>query len=555
MNDYIPSLVDELYELGIRDVVLSPGSRSTPLSTLFCAYGKFSVYMNLDERCAAFFALGIAKEQNKPVALVCTSGSALAHYFPAVIEAKHSQIPLILLTADRPPESQGIGAPQTIEQNNFFGNYVKFQMELSQVSGEKSFAYTRLQAQKAYLNCQSLPKGVVQINIPLSEPLLPSFEPELFNKAKGHGFSFTPPKFNLDFDFANLEEKNGVIVCGAGTADYSLEDRKALIALAEKLKLPILADPLSQMRSHSSKSIIDAYDVFLKSDLAKKELKPEYMLLFGQSPVSKRLQNYIQEQVNISIYQIADSAIYRNCAGNTNHFVQTSLTGFVEEFNKSAKVSANSSYLELWQGWQAKALEIINSSKAEENLFEGNIITALQEHIKPNTNLCLANSMTIRDVDYFWRAKEQNIKIFCNRGANGIDGTISTALGLATQKATVLISGDLSFWHDMNGLLLAKTHGLNLLIILLNNDGGGIFQYLTHKGCDYYDYLFKTSHGLDFSGLKALYGLNYYEANSIERFTELFYELQNKQGVNLIEIKTNMEESCKLHNKYTSINI
>ncbi len=552
MNENISALVDELFELGVRDIVLSPGSRSTPLSTLFCAYEKFSVYMNLDERSAGFFALGIAKEQNKPVVVVCTSGSALAHYLPAVIEAKYSKIPLIILSADRPAQLQNIGADQTINQNTIFGNYIKFQTELCQIDYEKSFAYARLQVRNAYLNAQSVPKGAVQINVPLEEPLLPSFDPELYNKAKQKTFQFVEPSYQIDFSFENLKGKNGIIICGAGSADYSIDDRLEILKLAEKLQLPILADPLSQMRSLKSTVIIDSYDIFLKNTLAVQELKPDYLLLFGQSPVSKRLQNFIKG-LSVDIYQINQAANYRNPGANTTDFVQASMGDFARHFNQRDFKNANADYLQLWKKWEDKALNKLAAMDEENEFFEGEIVKIIQKNILPDSNLCLANSMTIRDVDYFWRAKEQAVKTFCNRGANGIEGIISTAIGLATKKWTVLLSGDLSFWHDLNGLLLAKTHELNLVIVLINNDGAGIFQYLPYKNCQNFDYLFRTSHGVDFSGLKTLYGLDYYEVNSAKDFEEKFIEVQGNLGISLLEVKIDMESSVNLHKKYTEI--
>lgn len=205
MNEYIASVVDELYELGVREVVISPGSRSTPLSMLFCEYKKYKVYLNIDERSSAFFALGIAKEQYRPVALVCTSGSAVAHYFPAITEARHSRIPLIILTADRPPELQNVGAPQTINQNNIFGGFANYYEELAIPNESNFYTYPRIVMRKAFLKCQGNPKGPAHINIPLREPLVPELDQKYFEYGRDDiPFHFESGVEQVQFDVSQM---------------------------------------------------------------------------------------------------------------------------------------------------------------------------------------------------------------------------------------------------------------------------------------------------------------------------------------------------------------
>jgi len=548
MNEYVAAVVDELYELGIREVVLSPGSRSTPLSMLFCEYSKYKVFLNIDERSAAFFALGIAKEHQRPVVLVCTSGSAAAHYLPAVIEAKYSRIPLMILTADRPPELQNVGAPQTINQNRLFGAFTNYYEELAIPDTQNQYTYPRVVMQKAYLKCCKTPNGPVHINIPIREPLVPEMNKEYFQYGKKlRPYQFSVGLVQVDYNLTHIHEKKGIIVCGADPLCACL---KEIIELGERLKSPILADPLSNLRSCSCDAIIDSYDAFLKDSTVREMLRPDYILLFGQTPISKRLQQFIAQSENVECYQIDEAAEYRNPSLLTTQYIQTNTKIFIQRIKCC---NEDSGYLKLWQSQQRKMRTKLETVLNEEILFEGKIVRMLQNMMPYDSRLVVANSMSIRDVDYFWKAKEQAVKILCNRGTNGIDGTISTALGVSTSgRPTILITGDLAFFHDLNGLLIGKTHALNLVIILLNNDGGGIFQYLPQKGKKHFEYLFTTSHGMDFQAVQKLYRVVYHKTDSYIDFEQNFLDSIEKTGITIIEVNTDRERSQKLHEKYTS---
>jgi 2-succinyl-5-enolpyruvyl-6-hydroxy-3-cyclohexene-1-carboxylate synthase len=547
MKDYIAAAVDELYELGIREVVISPGSRSTSLSMLFCEH-HFQVYLNIDERCAGFFALGIAKEKQRPVVLVCTSGSAPSHYFPAVTEAYHSRIPLLLLIADRPPELRNVGAPQTIPQERMFGVFIKYYEELA-ISEYNSCQYSRNVMRKAYMQCAEGKRGPVQINVPLREPLVPVLGTESFQMGRNReSFSYIEGEREAFFDASLLEDKKGIIICGPDAdADY----HKEVLCTAKQLNTPILADPLSNMRNYNSSYIIESYDAFLKSDEIKQELKPEYMIMLGQIPVSKRLQQFIEASHDVFIIQIDKQAEYRNPALNTSLYLQTSPKNL---FKNMSITNADDTYLNEWRRLQDIMRKQLKRAYSEEKFFEGKVVQILQEILPKQSRLMVANSMSIRDVDYFFEAKKQQIKVLCNRGTNGIDGTISTALGVSTAGYPVtLLTGDLAFFHDMNGLLIGKTHSLKLIILLLNNNGGGIFQYLPQRGEKYFEYLFCTPHGINFEGIKTLYGINYYKAKDYEELKELYGACLHFNGISVIEINTEMELSKKLHDQYTTL--
>ncbi|TCX50897.1 MULTISPECIES: 2-succinyl-5-enolpyruvyl-6-hydroxy-3-cyclohexene-1-carboxylic-acid synthase [unclassified Dehalobacter] len=564
-TNYIAALVDELYQLGVREVVISPGSRSTPLAILFREH-QFEIFVSIDERSAAFFALGAAKEMQRPVVLVCTSGSAAAHYLPALVEAKYSRVPLIVLTADRPPELRQAGAPQTIDQTRIYGEYARFFEELAlPEEDERMYRYARAVMQRAYGSAMTGSFGVSHVNIPLREPLVPDLSKLDFtagrhrdafrlhretlshNNPSSYPHPAEPLEVHPKFDAA-FSNKNGIIVCGGDAyADYHTE----VLALAARLKAPVLADPLSNFRGFSSGVILDSYQAFLKEDAVKDELKPEYVIQFGQTPVSKSLQQYLARHQDALFVQADAVFDYRNPALSTNHYVLAS----PKLFAASVKTENSSrEYLDRWLIYQQRMRAQLRQARQEKGLFEGSLIQRLQDLLPQESRLFAANSMAVRDVDDFLEARAQDLKVLGNRGANGIDGMVSTALGIAAAgKPTVLLTGDIAFFHDLNGLQIAKNHPLDLTILLFNNNGGGIFRYLPQSREKYFETLFLTPPGLDFSALTALYGIAYFEPKNYEEFERSFQAAQNTQGIKLIEVKIDLELSKELHDKYTRL--
>ena len=549
MTNYIAALVDELYQLGVREVVISPGSRSTPLSILFCEH-DFKIFVNIDERSSGFFALGIAKEQARPVVLVCTSGSAVANYLPAIVEAKYSGVPLIVLTADRPHELRNVGAPQTIDQNKIFNNFTKYYEELAlPEDNESMYRYVRAVMQKAYTSAMSKEYGVVHINVPIRDPLTPDLSKLNFTVGRGKNkFEYSKGENKITLDDSIFKNKNGIIICGGDAySNYHQE----VLELGERLKAPILADPISNFRNYSKDIIIDSYDAFLKNDDIKKELEPEFIIHIGKVPISKRLQQFLAMHYEVLYIQVGESFQYCNPSLSTSRYLVTSPKLFAESI---CIENSNRDYLEKWLNYQKQMRKQLNVAKVEENLFEGKLIQALQSLLPEKSRLVVANSMSIRDMDYFFEARNQSIKVLCNRGANGIDGTVSTALGISTTNhPTVLLTGDLAFYHDLNGLLIGKIHKLNLIILLLNNDGGGIFRYLPQSKENHFEHLFLTPQGINFEGVKTLYNTIYYEAKDYKLFEECFNEALTMDGIKLIEVKIDSELSKKLHDKYTTL--
>ena len=590
MNEYIAALVDEFYQLGVRHAVFSPGSRSTTMAMLFKEHEGFETYMNIDERSASFMALGIAKAHKEPTVLVCTSGSAVAHYLPAVLEAQYSGVPLIVLSADRPHTLLHVGAPQTVDQHKIFGTAVNYFEELAVPQEAHYYTYPRQVARKAYMKAMDTKKGPVHINVPLFEPLVPELSRNHFEAGRS-SFKVVKPNYGSVFDCRhendlthintatdiadspiskektnNLLEKYDRILILAGP-QIDIDEANTIRSFGEALQAPILADPLSNVRqcyktadNQSNKEgidtnnvVISTYDALLAGQALWRELKPNCVIQFGQIVVSKRVQQMIASWTDVEYIEVNPTMDSMNPTGKTTMHVQASIDVFTHLYGKN---NNSDTYLNIWQRLEQEGKKQLSTAIDEAHCFEGRTIRELQEHIPEDGQVFVANSMTIRDFDYFWFSGESKAVLYGNRGVNGIDGTISTALGLATNgKPTYLVTGDLSLFHDLNGLAVAKTHNLNLTIILHNNDGGGIFEYLPQKGTKHFDYLFSTSQGLDYSGAAKIYGCGYTKISSPDELSSVLANVSQETGVHIIEIPTNREYSRQLHKKYTKVSV
>ena len=571
MNEYIASLVDELYQLGVRHAVFSPGSRSTTLAMLFQSHGGFHTYMNIDERSAGFMALGIAKAQGEPAVLVCTSGSALTHYGPAVVEAKHSGVPMIILSADRPYTLQQVGAPQTIDQQKYFGTAVNYYEELSVPSESHYYTYPRQVARRAYLKANDHKLGPVHINVPLFEPLVPNREEEYFKQGRSEK-PFRLVKHQEIASLGSLLEAKRVLILGGP----SVTNPKAVVDFADRIGAVVIGDPLSNLRQYEG--VISTYDAFLAHHERWDDLRPDVVIQLGQIPVSKRIQQWMATLTDIDYITVSPAADVVNPSLTTTIHVMADIDTFLGEIKRgipllistekkqraviqkleklnlltqSRSVVMSLTYEELWRQIESNSREQLDKVQEEQNLFEGRTIHMLQQMMPDEGQILVANSMSIRDMDYFWATGRSQAMVYGNRGTNGIDGTVSTALGLSTNgKPTVMVTGDLSFFHDLNGLAIGKTHGMNLTIILHNNDGGGIFQYLPQKGTDDFDYLFNTPQGINYSGLATMYGLDYVKVTNNEELERAMQQYIGVEGIHLIEVPTSKEGSRELHKLY-----
>lgn len=577
MNEYVAALVDEFYQLGVRHAVFSPGSRSTTMAMLFKEHEGFETYMNIDERSASFMALGIAKAHKEPTVLVCTSGSAVAHYLPAVLEAQYTGVPLIVLSADRPHTLLHVGAPQTVDQHKIFGTAVNYFEELAVPQESHYYTYPRQVARKSYMKAMDTKKGPVHINVPLFEPLVPELSRNHFEAGRS-SFKVVKPNYGSVFDCRHENDlthiNNAVDIAHGndGTNEINdlfkryerililagpqidIDEAETIRSFGAALQAPILADPLSNVRGcGTSKVVISTYDALLAGQALWHELKPDCVIQFGQIVVSKRVQQMIASWTDVEYIEVNPTMDSMNPTGKTTMHVQASIDVFTHLYGKN---NNSDTYLNIWRRLDQAGKKQLSLAIDEPHCFEGRTIRELQKQIPEDGQIFVANSMTIRDFDYFWFSGESKAVLYGNRGVNGIDGTISTALGLAVNgRPTYLVTGDLSLFHDLNGLAVAKTHNLNLTIILHNNDGGGIFEYLPQKGTKHFDYLFSTSQGLDYSGAAKLYGCGYTKISSPDELSSVLAKIGQESGVHIIEIPTNREYSRELHKKYTKVSV
>jgi 2-succinyl-5-enolpyruvyl-6-hydroxy-3-cyclohexene-1-carboxylate synthase len=556
---YIAAFVDELAKIGVQEVVVSPGSRSTPLAIVMAEHPAMRVHMNIDERSAAFFALGMAKAKRHPIALLCTSGTAVANYFPAVVEAYYSRIPLIVITADRPHELRDVGAPQAIDQLNIYGRYAKWFVEMA--LPEKTpdmLRYARTMAARAAGMARSAPAGPVHLNFPLREPLVPTVHEEMWKQIEAKEPSYTtviPGKMTIGTEqiqelYNELSSvEKGLIVCGQIDHPAFAE---AVTKLAEMLDYPILADPLSQLRSgtHAKEYIIDSYDAILKDETIAASLVPDIVIRFGAMPVSKPLFLQLKRYPSIKQIVVDGEGGWREPTLMASYMVYCDEVEFCRQLIHIGEPKrSKSEWSTTWQAINDIAKSVLLEATTEEELFEGRVFTELSQLLPDGATLFVGNSMPIRDTDTFFFTNDKQIRILANRGANGIDGVVSSALGAsAVTEPLVLVIGDLSFYHDLNGLLAAKMHGLHATIIVLNNNGGGIFSFLPQaKHEKHFEMLFGTPTDLQFEHVVRMYEGNYQKIKTWDEFRHCVTQSLITDGLHVIEVCTSRENNVRKH--------
>ncbi len=557
LTEYAASFIEGLVHTGVKEVVISPGSRSTPLAMLFVEHQDIQVYMNIDERSASFFALGLAKASDRPVALLCTSGTAAANYFPAVIEASLSRVPLIVLTADRPHELRDIGAPQAIDQLHLFGKYVRWFADMAlPESGQEMLKYAKTSAIRAASMAKGVLPGPVHVNFPLREPLVPKMD-QPFKHASHIALPYvTEGHLSIPFETYKAVAdqcsgiENGLIVCGNIDKPGFPE---AVLALANSLGFPILADPLSQLRSGNfeKEMVIDCYDAFLRSDKIKEKLKPELVIQFGGQPVSKALSLFLKSLGESSELLIIDGGGgWRDPNRTGTHMIHCDETVFCQQLEPLLEKKSGTSWKGIWIDLNQRTRNIIQSYiQSISDIEEGKSVSKLCGLLPPDSTVYIGNSMPIRDMDTYFHNTEKTVRLIANRGANGIDGVVSSALGAAVHcRPLFLVIGDLSFFHDMNGLLAAKLYKVNINIILLNNDGGGIFSHLpqAEEGKNF-ELIFGTPTGLNFEHTAMLYNGQYTKVLNLEDLSVSIEEATSNEGLNIIEIPTDRERNVQVH--------
>jgi 2-succinyl-5-enolpyruvyl-6-hydroxy-3-cyclohexene-1-carboxylate synthase len=558
---FVGAFVDELAHAGVSHVCLCPGSRSTPLALLLRKHPSITVWTHLDERSAAFFALGIAKALQEPVAVVSTSGTAAVNFAPAVVEAYYAHAPLLVLTADRPLELRHVGALQTIDQVRLFGPHVKWFVEMPLPdASEETLHYARTIACRAVATARGDGAGPVHINFPFREPLIPSRRQAPSTDRVGPSVAIvrTPRRPDLA-ELADLAAevhavRRGLIVCGP-QADAQFP---AVVArLAEALDWPLLADPLSQVRcgGHHGQCIIDSYDAFLRTEELTRRLAPELVLRFGATPVSKSLLQYLQCHAACRQILIDGDDDWHDPALTASEVRYTYPRLLCETLLSALPAVPQQSRSHAWKDHWVVVGERTRATlqahlRQSTDFSEPRVFAELADLLPRGATLFAGNSMPVRDLDTFFPGGAQAVRFLANRGASGIDGVVSTALGVsAVSPGPIFLTiGDLSFYHDLNGLLAVKQHQLCATIVLLHNDGGGIFSFLPQaQDQEHFEELFGTPHGLDFRPAADMYGLSYQRPACWEEFRTAVQQSLDSPGVTLIEVRTERRANVKLH--------
>ena len=499
-------IVRQIIEAGVTDAVISPGSRNAPLSIAFhqaSVKGLIKLHVRIDERTAAFFALGIAKASGRPVPIVCTSGTAVANYYPAVLEASHTNVPLLVLTADRPASLRKTGANQTTEQARIFGKAVRY---FADVSGS---------VYPMELPFNSLQSGPVHLNIQFEEPLIGDKSDNWLND-----LTISAPKV---FDRKTpgtfyTKSTRGVLVIGHDRGGLSAD---AVRSFAEELGWPVIAeDPLT------FKNAISHASVFLTSKTIAEDLAPDTVVVIGRTTLSRSINSFIKMARKEIVIDPRMATVDSDRMAN-------------QKFLQLPKVEvqpADADYAEKWQKYSQRAIKMVAEiSQWSEALIAREIAAG----VPSGTSLFISSSRPIRDLEGFAVARD-GVETFANRGLAGIDGNISTALGIASQRtSTVAVLGDLGFLHDLTGLI--HKEAINLKIFVINNDGGGIFSTLSQRGVDGFEDVFGTPHGLDPAAIAASMGV---AAKTIESQAQLNKELSEPvKGLSVVVVSVPNREA------------
>lgn len=566
------TFVNALCSAGVADVCISPGSRSTPLTLAFVRSGAFRVWTLLDERSAGFFAVGLARA-GRPAALVCTSGSATANYHPAVMEASAARLPLIVLTADRPPELHDVGANQTTSQRSLYEPLVKWTVNMP-VPQHTPALHRHAEAtawRLAHLACAQ-PQGPVHLNWPLREPLIPPappMEPTRTRIRSAYLPVATPDAHAVDMLVAQATlSPRGLFVCGPQT-DPALAD--AVLHLAEQLKVPVIADVLSQMRRQQTDGrtpscLADLYDIWLRDQTIRERLAPDWIIRFGAAPTSKAVSQYLADFDHIPQIVIDAHPNWRDATGSTSDVVTADATQVCRLLNDrlteapACTTTDEGGWLRLWQAVSERARSALQAALGEPETtepasvpaevaqalaFEGRLFVELADLLPDDVALFLGNSMPVRDAESFLPALPPSVRILANRGVSGIDGVVSSAVGSAAglNRRVVLVIGDVSFYHDQNGLLAAAQNQLDLVVLLVNNDGGGIFSFLPQAAYQETFAHFRTAHGLDFAGTVAMYSGTLRRPRNWPEVRRDLAEALNAPGLQVVEVRTDMEQN------------
>ncbi|MDD9873008.1 MAG: 2-succinyl-5-enolpyruvyl-6-hydroxy-3-cyclohexene-1-carboxylic-acid synthase [Deltaproteobacteria bacterium] len=561
-------LIGDLSAGGAGDAVLCPGSRSAPLAAVAATTPGLRVFPQLDERSAAYFALGLCRARRAPVLLICTSGTAAANFAPAVAEASLSRAPLLLLCADRPPEMRGWGAAQTIDQVQLFGSHVRWFAEApAPCESQPQLALARALAERALHESQSRIPGPVHLNLPFCEPLHPAARAAA--SANGAPAPAAAPVPALaaaparstagagavdgalaeQFAARFAEAQRPVIVAGPWEARE--ESARAVCDFAQQLCAPLLAEPLSQLRAGdfvSATPLVAAADAILRSDSCAAALAPDLVLRIGAAPTSRAIHRWLDLHASAELIALDEHGGRRDPQHRVDWWIEAEPAALLAAAPRASRSEARG-WCARWRAAEQRAWAALRDAEPGGALLPPAIVRAALAALPENGVLALANSLAVRDAESFAPPQRRALRFLCNRGANGIDGTISTALGAAASGAEVaLLCGDLAFLHDVGALFTAQRSALRCTIIIVNDGGGGIFDHLpiaAQKEAVRFEECFRLAHNLSLTPLARAFGCS---AVQVQNESELRAALANAApGLRIIEARIAAEENARFH--------
>ncbi len=546
---FAAAIASALADLGVEDACVSPGSRNAPLIVGFAAEPRIRKWSILDERSAGFFGVGLARTTRKPVALVCTSGTAAAEYHAAVIEASQSDTPLLVLTADRPPELRNVGAPQTIDQIGLYGSSPRLFID-APVPTEETAGRAGELAQQAWMAATSSPPGPVHLNLPFREPLLSAAS---FSGNQPHvTLPETEPLTPLDVtDLAKtVAGRRGIIVAGrSGDPEFPA----ACSALAVAAGYPIFADPLSGLRhgSHQLDLVLGNGDTLAAAG-ALDRLKPDLVLRLGHVPTSKPTWQWLESHADVE--QILVGTDGRDATRSAAVLLTGSTTRLADALAESLPPAGNPRWTQAWRELDDSVGATIESALIDAPFpNEPSIARVVLAAAPPSAVVTVGSSMPVRDIDTYGGKSNRPITIVGNRGTNGIDGVVSSALGSTAAGGPALaLVGDVSMFHDLNALGTAAQLDLPITIVVVNNDGGGIFHFLPQNDPslmqpETFETYLATPHGTDFAAIAEALGIETYNVADRNKLAELISN--PAPGPRLIQIRTDRHENLALHRR------
>jgi len=554
------TIAEIAYKKGIYHVVISPGSRSAPLIVAFARHPKINTYIIPDERSAGYIALGMAIILKQPVGLVCTSGTASINLFSAVSEAYYQNIPIVIFTADRPPEWIDQHAGQTIHQNNLYGNHIK---GFYTFPSDQNFKDVNWYAERIINEAINLvlegAQGPVHINIPIREPFYPS-------KEENYDFNRSPkiieayqPKHSIDENSWNSlnktwgKVKNVLIVAGQGR--YDMDFIGSLGRFAKNFNIPVIGDSISNIHG-LKENLITHQDLILgKLDQAIESLTPDLLITFGNGVISKNLKKFLRKYMPYHHWHIQKAGYVPDTFQSLTSKIPLDPKAFFDIcYNNFKKQRKTSNYLNDWNDIQEKAALKINSFFPKLPFSELEAVWQILQALPDNINLHLANSMPVRLVNLIGLLKPQ-IEVFSNRGVSGIDGCTSTVVGISihSSKLNILITGDMAFFYDRNGLWHNNIPG-NLRIIILNNHGGGIFRLIDGpSNLPEMEEFFETNQKLTARNTASDFGVEYHYCNDSESLRKNFIKVMADDGkAKILELETNSQINKSIFDTYIS---